>query len=656
MILEEVDRNSYEQMVKPDVIFNSAKFNALNGYKVDRVRYLLFKDKKYRFALCVGQRRDMFLAPFSAPFASFESLRSRWELLQLDEAVQCFDEFAEHEKISTARFTLPPPIYDETLTACLQNILLREKYTVRYQDLNFSINLTDSDIEHYSERLPANARKNLRIALSSGLDFRICTDIDDKRRAYDIIEQNRNFKGYPLRMTWEQVRDTIAIIPHEFFIVSRDKQDIAAAIVFQVTDKIAQVIYWGDIPNVSEFKPVNYLAYRLIQHYSGRGFKYLDIGPSTEDGIPNYGLCDFKCSIGCRVHAKFSSERKFFEVAQIERVENSTLTHNTPPHFAKYYIVRDERGKIFVELYTDELMSAWNEFVDKAKNSHFFFNRNYMDYHRDRFEDHSLMFYDDKGKLLALLPANRNSDQLISHGGLTFGGFLVDDKMTVETMLDIFTATKLYLRECGFRSLIYKAMPIIYHKYPCEEDKYALFVNDAKLVRRDVSSTILLPSRYKYFKGRKWMVSRGRKFKVQVSLSTRYEEYSILLGDVLGKYHDAVPVHTWQEMQMLAERFPDNIKLYTGEIDNEILAGTIIFENGDTIHTQYLANSDAGRKIGALDRVIDYLISEVYADKKYFDFGISNENGGRYLNRGLISQKEGFGARAIVHDFYELTL
>ena len=80
----------------------------------------------------------------------------------------------------------------------------------------------------------------------------------------------------------------------------------------------------------------------------------------------------------------------------------------------------------------------------------------------------------------------------------------------------------------------------------------------------------------------------------------------------------------------------------------------MVFENTQIVHTQYLANSIIGRDVGALDFVIDKLINEIYKDKKYFDFGISNENDGRFLNAGLIAQKEGFGARAVVHDFYEL--
>ena len=294
------------------------------------------------------------------------------------------------------------------------------------------------------------------------------------------------------------------------------------------------------------------------------------------------------------------------------------------------------------------------------KNSNFLFKRGYMDYHKDRFKDFSLMIYDDKDKLISILPASISDNDgkkiLVSHGGLTFGGFLTNEKMKVETMLEIFDAVKDFLRQQNFSSLIYKCIPYIYWKYPSEEDKYALFINDAKLIRRDVSTTIYLPKKYKYSKDRKYRVNQGKKNNVAVNQRDCYEGFINLENEILSKYHSTRAVHIGAELKMLAEKFPDNIKLFTGEIDSKILSGAVVFENGDTVHTQYLANSDEGRQIGALDAVIDYLLTEVYPDKKYFDFGISNENNGRYLNRGLIAQKEGFGARAVVHDFYELKI
>lgn len=45
-----------------------------------------------------------------------------------------------------------------------------------------------------------------------------------------------------------------------------------------------------------------------------------------------------------------------------------------------------------VKRYTPEDKSIWDKYVDKARNATFLFHRDYMDYHADRFRDHSLLF------------------------------------------------------------------------------------------------------------------------------------------------------------------------------------------------------------------------------------------------------------------------
>jgi hypothetical protein len=82
----------------------------------------------------------------------------------------------------------------------------------------------------------------------------------------------------------------------------------------------------------------------------------------------------------------------------------------------------------------------------------------------------------------------------------------------------------------------------------------------------------------------------------------------------------------------------------------------IIYESCQVAHAQYIGTTSEGRKVGALDLIMSYLINDYYAQKKYFDFGISTEDDGRYLNTGLIENKQGFGARAVVYDFYEIDM
>lgn len=301
--------------------------------------------------------------------------------------------------------------------------------------------------------------------------------------------------------------------------------------------------------------------------------------------------------------------------------------------------------------------AEWDSFVASAKNGHFMFCRDYMDYHADRFFDHSLMFYDEKMRLIALIPANIKEGVLYSHQGLTFGGLLINNKSTTEKVYDIFIVMIEFLKEVGgVDSIIYKRIPDFYNIYPSQEDLYALFLLDARVTRRDVSSLIDINNPLSYSKGRKWSINKAKKEAINVNEETKYLDMWALLSQVLVAQHGTKPVHSIEEIEMLHKKFPNNIKCYTAHLNGELLAGTVVYETQTVAHTQYLANSEKGRELGALDLVIDHLIKNVYKDKSYFDFGISTEDNGRTLNKGLIAQKEGFGARAYVHDFYEIKI
>ncbi len=308
---------------------------------------------------------------------------------------------------------------------------------------------------------------------------------------------------------------------------------------------------------------------------------------------------------------------------------------------------------IYVKRFEINDKTYWDDFINNAINGHFMFKRDYMEYHSDRFQDHSLLF-EKKGKLIAVMPANQEGDKLISHGGLTFGGVISDSKMNSVLMLSIFKALKNYAIQVNLSKLIYKSIPYIYSSAPSEEDAYALFINNANLVRRDISTSILLSNRFLYSKGKKSNIKKGKKASLEVIERQDYSQFWQLLSQILKKYHGATPVHSLNEINSLAENFPQNIRLFeVRNTSDELLAGAVLYINAQVVHTQYLANSEKGRQVGALDFLIDRLL-ELFSDKNYFDFGISTVDQGRTLNEGLIAQKEGFGGRAIVHDHYKL--
>ncbi|EAL7187251.1 GNAT family N-acetyltransferase, partial [Campylobacter coli] len=293
-----------------------------------------------------------------------------------------------------------------------------------------------------------------------------------------------------------------------------------------------------------------------------------------------------------------------------------------------------------IKKYNLNSKDIWNNFNKDAKNGLFMFDRNYMDYHSDRFMDNSLMFYEDE-KLIALLPCNVVENILYSHQGLTFGGFIVDENMKQGKMLECFEVLKEYMKENNFKKLIYKSIPYIYHKIPAQEDLYALFRNKAELFRVDCSTTIDLQNVLKMSDLRKRCIKKAQKNKVEITSSEDFNIFLILLNSVLQKQHGVNAVHSVEELKLLYSRFPQNIKLFVAKFNGEIIAATLVFIYENLVHTQYLAANEKAREIGALDLLIKTLMDEFAKSKKYFDFGISTENGGEFLNHGLISQKEG---------------
>jgi hypothetical protein len=310
---------------------------------------------------------------------------------------------------------------------------------------------------------------------------------------------------------------------------------------------------------------------------------------------------------------------------------------------------------ITIDRYTPNNKIAWNNFVETSKNGTFLFNRNYMDYHSTRFKDHSLIIKKND-KIIALFPANIDNETIYSHQGLTYGGIITGTDLKTTEFVEIFDLLLENLSQSEQRKLLYKSAPRIYHQFPAEEDIYALFNHNASLIRSDTLSVIEMRNRLPLHSRRRRGLNKAKKENVKVCESNAWAEFWIILEDRLRETHGAQPIHSLNEILILKKAFPNNIRLFTGEVNKEIIAGTVIYESQSVAHCQYIAATDLGKKIGALDLLFTDLLEDVFTNKTYFDFGISNEEQGRFLNNGLIDFKEGFGARTFVHNFFELLL
>lgn len=309
-----------------------------------------------------------------------------------------------------------------------------------------------------------------------------------------------------------------------------------------------------------------------------------------------------------------------------------------------------------IDRYTARDRDRWNDFVLASRNGTFLFDRNYMDYHADRFADHSLIARDAGGSLLALLPAHESDGRLVSHGGLTYGGFVVDDAMTAPAMLEVLSAATAAMRHEGFRTLVYKSVPHIYHRAPAEEDQYALFRAGARLARRDHLAVVDYRAPLARQERRQRSVRRAAKLGLSVRETDDFGAYwEILSANLLSRY-GVKPVHTVEEIALLRSRFPDRIRLFAAYDGGAMRAGVVVYVSERVCHAQYIGASEEGREQGALDLLFDDLIARFHGVTRYFDFGTSTERSGTFLNTGLADFKEGFGARTVVHDHYELDL
>jgi hypothetical protein len=253
------------------------------------------------------------------------------------------------------------------------------------------------------------------------------------------------------------------------------------------------------------------------------------------------------------------------------------------------------------------------------------------------------------------MPANAKNGVLNSHEGLTFGGIISNSEMKTTMMMEIFEKIESHCKEEGFTALMYKPVPYIYQQIPSEEDSYALFRHNAELIGRGIISSIQIPLNVKYTKERMRTIRKAKSHNIIVKRSFDFKTFMKIEEDVLLERHGVKPAHRVDEIIRLAEKFPNNIKLFASFKEDTMLAGSIVFESKNVAHAQYAADSNKGWDMGALDLVFDYLINEHYKNVKFFDFGSSTENLGQVLNGGLVRHKEGFGARAVMQDFYRLS-
>ena len=319
-------------------------------------------------------------------------------------------------------------------------------------------------------------------------------------------------------------------------------------------------------------------------------------------------------------------------------------------------------GCLKLSRYRDEDASLWDEFIKEAPMANFLHSRRYLAYHAHRFKDMSLLIRDEDNQLVGVFLAaidSRYPQKIISHPGITYGGILQKGYLRGEKMLQALTEVRDYYATKGFESLQYKAVPYIYHRVPSGDDIYALFRLGAKRYRCDLSCAIDFSHRLKpsnrRLRGSKKALKSGLQIKEGVEFVP--DLWQVLESNLQQKY-GVKPVHSVSEISLLHFWFPENIEFIVGVVNNEVVAGVVLYKYWPiVVHTQYITSSSTGYKISALDPIFEHCLEKAQKrGSRYFSFGVSTEQEGQYLNTGLYQFKSEFGGGGVVHEFYEINL
>jgi len=298
----------------------------------------------------------------------------------------------------------------------------------------------------------------------------------------------------------------------------------------------------------------------------------------------------------------------------------------------------------------------WDAFVTTAKNSSFLFYRDFMEYHNDRFEDHSLLLF-KKDKLIALFPANLRENVLYSHQGLTFGSLIVPKNIGAHEVYQLLELVIEYAKNEGFKEIYVKTIPQIYYEKAADELLYFLTIKGT-LQSRNLVLAIDYKQEFKIHKTKRKHYEKNYSLGFEIEENGSLSEFwNDVLTPKLDEKYSVKPVHSLAEITKLQGQFPSNIIQYNIKLDGEILAGITIFKHKKVVKSQYGATTQKGESLRALEYLFMYLIEKFQEEKMhYFSMGTVDADNELGYNAGLLKQKEELGCVCFTQDIYKISI
>jgi hypothetical protein len=309
MKIEEIDSSEYAKtFIDSYIPYNSVTFNLLNIKKCDRLEFLLFQEGKIKIGLIGGVKDNSLLVPYSAPFSIFSFNHNDPRTEHIITTISLLDEYLINNKFNKVQITLPPSFYHQNLISNIIFSFWQSNYSLILDDNHFFH--TKDYIKYENNTIRKGVRYNIKVATKYGLIFKRASTNEECAICYQVIKKNKTIRNHPLRLTFEEINEMKNLINIDFFLVYYEEIPIASSIVYNYTFSLAHIIYWGDLPEYNCYYPMNFLALNIFRYYRDKKVEIIDLGNSSEKGVANFGLSNFKEIIGCTSAIKFT----FFKI------------------------------------------------------------------------------------------------------------------------------------------------------------------------------------------------------------------------------------------------------------------------------------------------------------------------------------------------------
>jgi len=286
-------------------LFHDIKFLAYHNPERFETRHLFFRHRErlaaiLPAAIVAGPNGERVLkSPYGASVGGMV-LPADQPVVATSAIVSALMREAAHLHCSAVELRLGPCVYHRKPNDTLSFVLSALGFCLTRRWLTHVVPLPQTAEE--ALLLIANKRRRTYVnsALRKGLKVDMA-DVNALDEFYPLLVANRAKHGATPTHTLEELRKIFSLVPQraKLFVCSLDNCMVAGSVVFELNDRVAYSFYPCHDDRFENHRPATLMAVCLAKHYIERGYRYLELGPSTFDDYSiNVGLARFKEEVG----------------------------------------------------------------------------------------------------------------------------------------------------------------------------------------------------------------------------------------------------------------------------------------------------------------------------------------------------------------------